>query len=176
MITIKEFARKLESQVNRPWYPFALGFIALIDNGIFLLPIAAMMVTSTLTAPKRWFSLALSTTIGSAIGAVLFSVLVSHFGVSFIESTYPSLTHSQSWQLAAQWINHYGFWALFIFCALPISEHPAIIFAMAANIPIATVAVSITAGKIIKFFALAWIASHAPELLLKLKWFRKGID
>ena len=166
---------KLESQVLKPSYPYVLGAVALIDNFIFLIPIAAILVTSVLTARKRWFPLALWTAIGSSIGAILFSLVIFHFGISIIETFTPGLMTHRSWHEASHLINEYGTWALFLVCALPISEHVIIVLAVLAKIPLTTVAFGITAGKLVKFFALSYLASHAPNVLLKLKWLKKDL-
>ena len=170
------FMMKLERHVLSPAYPLWLGGIAFIDNFIFLIPIAALLLTSVAAAPKRWFNLAFWTTLGNALGAILFAFVIEHYGLSLVDHLAPKLVHSHEWTRAASWVSEYGVWALFGVCALPISEHVVIILAVLARIAVTEISIAIFAGKLIKFFLLSWLASHAPRLLMKVKWIQKDVE
>jgi membrane protein YqaA with SNARE-associated domain len=166
---LNRFLNRLEHHASKPWYPFAAAAIALVDNFLFVVPIAALLITSVFAAPKHWKRTSFWVTLGSAIGAVVFAIVIRYYGISIIESFFPHLMKGAAWRIGDRWINDYGLWALFFVEAIPITDHPLIALAALTALPMPEVAGVIVLGKSIKFFTVGWIASHSPKLLLRFK-------
>ena len=167
MKKIEPFLKQLEKNVNQSWYPIALGFIALIDYFIFVVPMVPLMVTSVFASQKGWLRLSLLTALGSSLGAILFALSVHYFGVSLLQSVAPQILVSTVWQEGEIWISKYGFGALFAFSVLPLSDHPIIAIAALTRLPMLGIGVVVIVAKLIKFVGFGWMASHTPRLLKK---------
>ena len=167
--------RKLETHATQPWYPLALGLIAAVDNFIFVVPMVAFAVSTTLLAPRRWISIAFFIAVGNALGAGIFAYIANRYGLSFILAVCPSMLHHSTWKVAERWFQDYGLWGLFLNSCLPLTDHPMLAMAGLAKIAIPKIFLASLCGKIIKFFTLGWLASHAPGVLFRFNSFKKEV-
>lgn len=89
-----------------------------------------------------------------------------NFGWSILLEGYPEL----AWLQATDWLSRYGLLALFGVMAvpLPIPKMPVLAVAGIYRLPIPDVFVAIVAGKIIKYFAYAYITLRFPEAVHSL--------
>ncbi len=171
---VNRTVQRLESHASSPWYPFALGFVALIDNFIFVIPMVPVLITSVFLTPKRWFSFAFFQAIGSSLGVLLFSLVISVHGTHFIQAIAPNFMEGDLWHHAEVWVAQYGLWALFGTSVLPITDHPVIAILALHKVSSIDVMLINFFGKIIKYLVFSWLASHAPKTLMKLKVIKKA--
>lgn len=167
------YIRGLQRFAGRWWYPPLIGLFAIIDNFVFIIPSDGILISSVLLTPKRWLLLALTTTIGSAIGALILASLVEVHGLPLILDFYPSLLETTSWTLTSRFFEEYGLYLVFLVSMTPLMQQPVIILAALAFTPLHELAPVLFFGRGVKFVVLAYIGSHAPRLLKKL-WGVKG--
>ena len=165
-----------EHQANRPWFPLGIAVAAFIDYYLIIIPMIAVLISSVMLAPKRWVQISVFMSLGSMLGVLSFSSLISHYGIHGIELFAPSLLSSSTWLETEAWIAKHGEWALFSISALPMTDHPSIAIVSLAKMPLFKIAPIVALAKLFKYMGFAWIASHAPERLAKLKWLKREVD
>jgi membrane protein YqaA with SNARE-associated domain len=170
---IQSYVKILQRYADRAWYPPLLGLLAALDNFIVIIPNDGILISSSILAPKRWFSLALNVAIGSTLGAAVLAAFVETQGLTWILEMYPRINETRTWILTADFFEKYGMLLVFIVAVTPLVQQPAIILASMAGIPIILIAAVVFAGRFIKFLIMAYIGSHAPRLLSKI-WGLKG--
>lgn len=118
--------------------------------------------------PRRWLWLAIASTIGSTIGALLLATFIEIHGLPLLLEFYPNLPETTSWTLIARFFEQYGLYLVFLISMTPLMQQPVIILAGLALTPLYELAPVIFFGKGVKFVVFAYIGSHAPRLLKKL--------
>ncbi len=160
--------RRLRRYVDRPWYPFVLGTLTFLDFFVVFVPSDGIIVASAVARPKKWFTLGVAMALGSLIGGVFMAELSRHYGESFITWISPGLLNSEAWEMAETWLENHGIWALFLIAASPLAQQPSVLLAGLTDMPITHIGIAIGSGRLLKFLAYAWIASHTPKLLKKI--------
>jgi len=173
---LSKFIRTLQTYVSRPWYPPLLGLLAALDHLIIIIPTDGLLVTSILAAPKRWLSFVLWLTLGSVLGGTLLATFIQTYETPFLEWVSPGIHLTEYWKLTDSWVEEYGLWALFTIAALPIFQHPVIAITALAGLPLYQIALFMLGGRIIKYGVFGWLASHAPQALLRMKSVRKELE
>ena len=150
-----------------------LGFCALISfcgtiSAAF--PVTAVVIMGVLLAGRRWVTLSIACSLGSAIaGAII--VGVSHMlGYDEIHHLFPHLISPETWAEASKWIDEFGIWAIFVVGASPLPQMPLLIFFGIVDDRILEAFVALFAGKLIKYTLVAWLSQHFPE---KLSFFKR---
>ena len=67
------------------------------------------------------------------------------------------------------WVDRFGMWAVMLVAFAPIVDHPIIAVAALTGMAFPEAAIALLVGKTLKFFALAFLVTFAPETLKKLK-------
>ena len=165
---IRAYVRQLQRYAGKPWYPALIGFLAALDNIIIVVPNDGILISSSMLTPRKWFSLALSVTIGSTVGAVILAAIVMYMGLPWVIEMYPGIDATKTWALSVDFFNQYGLMLVFIVALTPLFQQPAVILAAMANTPLGIIALIIFLGRFIKFFIMAYLGSHAPRLLKKM--------
>lgn len=163
----------LEEHLNKPWFPWVVGFVFFIDHFILFVPLDALLVTSVLAAPKRWIALFVGAATGFALGAVLFAHLIQLYGLSIVERLTPGVTHTAVWMQSELWMHHYGIVAVGVFSMIPLTMHPLVAIAALNHIPLLLIGLSLFVTRFLKYGLLAWISVYAPVHLHRFKFFRK---
>lgn len=172
----QQWLRRVESYVEKPWYPALLGFLAFIDYFIILIPTDGLLITSIMAAPRRWLSIGIAVSIGTTLGAAAFAITVHHLGNPFIDWLTPGIREHALWRASDGWVDKHGLWAMFGIAAMPIFQHPAIAIAALAQMPLTKMILAVFAGRSLKYFAFSWLSSHAPHYLFKFKSVRKEVE
>lgn len=160
--------RGLRRYVDRPWYPFALAGLTMIDFFVVFIPSDGIIVASAMARPKRWVSLGIAMALGSLIGGLILAAVAQHFGEPFINWISPGLLDSEAWLTSEAWLERHGIWALFLVAASPLAQQPSILLAGLTDMPIWEIGLALASGRLLKFLAYAWIASHTPKLVKKI--------
>lgn len=171
--TIKLWIKRLQQFVDTFWYPPFLGLLAALDNLVIIIPNDGILISSVMLARRRWLSLALNVTIGSSLGALLLAFIVEQKGLPWILNLYPGIDQSQIWIWTLHFFQNYGLLLVFIVALTPVAQQPAVILASLAQTPLFELWLIVLAGRLIKFLIMAYIGSHAPQLLSRL-WGLQG--
>lgn len=167
-VQIKKLVKELQKHTARVWYPPLIGFLALLDNFIIIIPNDGILISSSMLQPKKWFALALWIAVGSTIGAILLATLVELQGLPWILEFYPGVKDSKTWTYTIELFEKYGLLLVFLVAVTPLMQQPAVIMASLANTPLFELTLVIFVGRFIKFLIMAYVGSHTPRLLGKL--------
>lgn len=165
---IEALIQYLQHFTDRKWYPPMLGFLALIDYFIIVIPTDGILISSTMLKPKRWVYLAFCVAIGSTIGALLLFYLTQALGLTWILDIYPNINKGQIWILMENFFDQYGLLLVFVIAATPLIQQPVVILAALTQTPLLPFLISILIGRLIKSLIISFIGSHTPHLLSKL--------
>jgi len=166
-VKIQRFVKTLQKHADRPWYAPLIAFLSALDNFIVIIPNDGILVSSAMLKPRRWFLFAFAITIGSTLGGLSLAALVEFQGLPWVETTFPALVSSVTWQWTDHFFDEYGLVVIFIVGLLPIAQQPAVVLAALAGTPLAELTAAIGLGRFIKFMAMAYLGSHAPRVLGK---------
>ncbi|MCB9727892.1 MAG: hypothetical protein H6744_14520 [Deltaproteobacteria bacterium] len=151
----------------RPWAHGVVFALAVLDVFIMVIPIDEVMMLAVLARPKRWVRAFLLMTLGSAVGALLVSLLVQ-LDLDWVHRYIiePVMTPELRDQ-ATRWLSDWGIlalagWAL-SFLPLP----PAVIVVALAGVsPLAILAATFL-GRVPKSAFFAWLTAKAPQKLAR---------
>lgn len=165
---VQRYVKWLEQFADRPWYPFLISFLSVLDNFLIVIPNDGILVASSMLIPKRWLLFAIFVTVGSTIGSVLFTALVEMQGLPWILEYYPGIMETGFWKWTEKFFIEYDILIVFVVAILPITQHPVLILAGLANTPLFTLMVIIFFGRLFKFLLMAYLGSHSPKLLKRI--------
>lgn len=153
--------------VNRPWYPAMIAFLAALDFFIVVVPTDLFLISAVFGRPRRWLPISLTIALGSTLGAVILAYVLD-YDQELIHRAFPSVFASSQWAYAERLIEEYGIYAIFFAAVGPLPIQPFVLVgALSAHLSLEGLAISVAAGRVIKFSLFGWIASHAPRLLEK---------
>ena len=168
--------RQLETFTEKPWYALLIGFLALIDTFVIVIPTDGILISSTMLKPKRWLLYAVTITVGSTIGALIFAYVLEKHGLPWILDIYPNLTTGNMWMWMENFFNQYGLIIIFLIAASPVIQNPSIVLACMADISLTHIFLVIFAGRFLKYLIMGYISSHAPRLIGKLWGVQDELD
>ncbi|MFZ2629141.1 MAG: VTT domain-containing protein, partial [Rugosibacter sp.] len=126
-------------------------------------PVTAVVVPASLLAPGRWRQIAVTTALGSALGATLLVIVCHHLGWSQVYRHFPEFVGNARWGEVMAWMSRYGLLALFVIALSPLPQTPALVFAGIVRHDYADVFAVMLAGKFFKYGAYAWLTASFPE-------------
>lgn len=165
---IRSWITILQKHVQSWWYTPLIAFLAALDSIVIVIPTDGLLVSATMLNPKRWVYLAVCLTLGSALGALFLAYLLELHGLPLLLKWYPEIVQTKSWMITDQLMDRWGALALFAVALSPFMQHPAVILAALAGMPLLELFGIVFVGRLIKYLALAWISTHAPDMLWKL--------
>jgi len=131
-----------------------LALVSFTESSCFLIPPDVMLAPMTLARPeKAWFYAAL-TTISSVLGGLL-GYLIGLFAFQTVEPWLQSMGYMDSYQLAQQWFEQWGFWAIFLAGFTPIPYKIFTIASGAAGMALIPFVLGSTIGRGMRFFLVA---------------------
>lgn len=163
MAIIQSTIQRLTRFSDRPWFPIVLGFLALIDFFILVLPADWILVSSVILNPKHWPPIAIAMTIGSTVAALVLAGLIDWHGMEVVTYLFPDLTQVPLWLWLESVFQDYGLALILGISATPLMIQPVIVIACLAEVPIKELIAIVFVGRLIKCGALAYMASHAPK-------------
>lgn len=171
MSKIKKFIthtiKTLQNYINRAWYLPMISLLAFLDNFLVVVPTDGILISSSMLRPQKWFLFGLFVAIGSSIGAFGLAWLIEGNGIAIVEKLFPDIQSSSAWIRTQHFFNEYGLWLLFAVAVTPFTQQPAIILAVLAGVPIIQIFLIELLGRWIKFTLMAYLGSHAPNLIKK---------
>jgi membrane protein YqaA with SNARE-associated domain len=109
--------------------PAYLGTLSFAESSFFPVPPDIMLAPMCLAKPEHAWRFALLTTVTSVAGG-LAGYAIGYFAFEAITPWLQTTKYWASYQIAVQWFNDYGFWAVFIAGFSPI---PYKVFTIAAG-------------------------------------------
>jgi membrane protein YqaA with SNARE-associated domain len=165
--------QKLKTFADRSWYAPLVGLLAGLDQFIVVIPIEWLLIPGVLVRPKRWLSSALWVTTGCALGALLLAGVAENYGPDLLTQWAPSVVHSKGWVQATGFLDEHGALSVFLIAVSPFPQQPIVALAGLAKISLPKVFLAVWMGRAIKYCLVAWLASHAPNLLSRLPGAKK---
>jgi membrane protein YqaA with SNARE-associated domain len=156
---------KLEQNIDRPWYFFWIAFLAAADMYLSFIPTDIVLFTTIFLRPKRWLVASLSIGLGSVAGAASIGFLVEWKRDFVFTTLFPSLLTHPWWQKATVWVENWGSGAVFVTGLGPFPQQFTLIVAVLGGLSLHLTLFWYTLGRLIKFVAYGWIASHSPKAL-----------
>lgn len=165
---ITHAVKLLQYYIDRAWYLPVLSVLAFLDNFLVVVPTDGILISSSMLKPQKWFFFALFVAIGSAVGALGLAYIIEIYGIQIVESLFPNIQASVAWIRTQTFFEQYGLWLLFAVAITPFTQQPAIILAVLAGVPVIQIFIIELIGRFLKFCLMAYLGSHAPNLLKKL--------
>lgn len=155
--------RSLLRRADSRAFPIVVAGTAMVSTLSMTVPFASLLIAGVLLAPKRWQVIAISSSVGAALGGGLLYLAFHHLGWELLFTRYPDVLRSAAWSDATRWLGAYGVPALFLIAATPLPLTPALMFAGITRLPVVEVLLALWLGKLVKYLAYAWLASRFPE-------------
>ena len=166
---------KLERLVDHfSFYPL-LALFAALDSFLLIVPTDGLVVSSTLLRPKRWMTISFIAAIGSALGVLCLAALIRWKSDELIATFFEDALTSTSWSRTETFIDQYGTGALALIALSPFPQLPAVILTAMSHMSLTNIALSVFAGRVVKFAFFAWAATHAPRLLGKITGLKREL-
>lgn len=167
---------RLERFAQRIWYTPVVALLAALDLFILVVPTDALLISNVALRPKRWISIAIWFTAGSALGSLALALLINHYGIDFLGALGLHPDKFPSWEMTARWIRDYQGPALAVFGGGPLPLQPAVMLAAIAKVSPGAIFFWVALGRALKFFFFAWAATHAPNLLNRIWGVRTEVE
>lgn len=155
--------RALTRRADTRTFPLVVAAVAMATTLSMTIPFGTLIVAAVLLAPRRWRGIAMASSIGAAIGALVLYLVFHHLGWNRFFAAYPDLVRSSAWRDATSWLGGWGVPSLMVIAALPVPLTPALMFAAVSRLPVAEVILALWAGKLVKYTLYAWLASAFPS-------------
>lgn len=169
----KRLVSRIERYTDHPLYPVLLGFLAGIDLFVVIIPTDVLLVSYVAIHPKRWWPTAIATALGSAIGAVVLALFIQKHGVSILDSIVPGMMTTHWFVKVNGMMKHYGALTVFLVSLSPFIQHPAVVLAALAPVPMISIFAYSLAARTIKYLIWAWFAKGAPGRIRQLRFRRR---
>lgn len=149
----KTYTKTIELSA-KPAASFYLFLLSFTEASFFIVPPDVMLAPMCLAQPKKIWRLTLIAIVGSVLGGAL-GYFIGMFGFNFVQPYIEQYGYQSHYDLAMQWFDDWGFWAIFIAAVTPI---PYKIFTIAAgvlmmNFPLFLIASLL--GRGLRLFAVA---------------------
>ena len=143
------------------WGPLGVMLIATLDSAGIPLPagVDALLITVAATNPAKAYLAALLATIGSVGGNVFLYWVARKGGEAYLERH----TQSRGARRFSRWFRRYGLITVFIPTVAPIVPLPLKVFVLTAGatgITLRAFVLTILAGRIPRFLAMAYLGSQ----------------
>lgn len=169
----------LASNAKAKYYLFILSFS---ESSFFPIPPDVMLLPMCMANHSRAWYFALITTVGSVLGGI-FGYFIGSYSFDMIEPFLNNRGYIESYLLAVQWFEDWGFWAVFIAGFSPI---PYKVFTIAAGttfMPLIPFIIASVIGRGARFYLIAYLVKvfgNKADALIKgymdrISWILIGI-
>jgi membrane protein YqaA with SNARE-associated domain len=162
--------RSLLRRADSRAFPIVVAGTAMVSTLSMSVPFASLLIAAVLMAPKRWRAIAISSSVGAALGGGLLYLAFHHLGWELLFTRYPDVLRSVAWSDATRWLGAYGVLALFVIGATPLPLTPALMLSGITRLPVVEVMLALWLGKLVKYLAYAWLASRFPARAMRTEW------
>jgi hypothetical protein len=158
----------VKNGASHPIFPIIAALIVTADFFFPLLPSTALVVFASLVAPRKWWSIAVGCSVGSALGCLIIATLFQEFGWMVINYLFGDLRAAPQWQTIEWAIQKFGIFALFLMSFLPMPLRVPTLITAVGGIPAYGIALTVLFGRLLGYGALAGLAAKSPDRLLRL--------
>lgn len=155
---------------GRGWFVAFSALMAALDLFVGVIPTEGFLITAVLARTRRWLSISLWIALGSALGALALAAILRAYGEPLLTAVAPGLMRTHAWAQAEDLLLRYGGIALTGIALSPIPLPPAVILAGLSHEPLIEISLGVFVGRCVKYLVFAWIASHAPGRLGRLRY------
>lgn len=131
-----------------------LAGVSFAESSFFPIPPDVLLAPMTLAQPRRWWRLALLTTITSVLGGVA-GYLIGYLALEAVTPLLHKVGYWHHFETASAWFEKYGFWAIFIAGFTPIPYKVFTIAAGAAHMALLPFLLGSIIGRGGRFFLVA---------------------
>lgn len=153
---------------KRWWFAPLVAVLSAADAFLLVVPNEPILVAAVTARPKRWLSIGIWATVGSAVGAAVFAWLVS-LGSGWLIGLFhlSKLRHTHTWIDSVKAIRRFGLWGLALVSLSPLPQHPAVLIAGLVQMSVLDVFIAVLLGRAPKYLGIAYLAAKAPKKLRK---------
>lgn len=145
-----------------------MGVIALACTLSMSIPFGPLLSSGVMLQRQRWRGIALSSTVGSTLGALLLVVFFTSLGLAEAQREFPAVFEAEAWKQASGWVESYGLYALFVVSASPLPQTPFLLLCAYWDMPLAGIVLAIFLGKLIKYGVVAWTVNLMENEVIHL--------
>lgn len=141
---------------RHPNAPRYLVLVSFIDSSVFPVSPLFMLLPMTFVRPDKAFQFAFITAISSILGGILGYLLGLGAFEAVMSPLLQWLGYMDMYQVALQWFQRFGFWAILIGCFSPFI--PFKIFTIGAGVlqlPFGWFLLAASIGRFLRFFLIA---------------------
>ena len=163
----------LASNAKAKYYLFILSFS---ESSFFPIPPDVMLLPMCMANHSRAWYFALITTVGSVLGGI-FGYFIGSYSFDMIEPFLNNRGYIDSYLLAVQWFEDWGFWAVFIAGFSPIPYKVFTIAAGATFMPLIPFIIASVIGRGARFYLIACLVKvfgNKADALIKTYMDRIG--
>ena len=162
---IRRAVARLFPYADRWWFPLLAALVSAAATLSLTIPVGPVLIALVALNPLRWRPIVLWSALGSAAAGALFTHLLGHFGMAWIDQQLPQLAQSKHWHYLVEWVAAYGFLTLAAVAASPFAQTPALILAALLGMRSPEVFAALLAGKALKyaFIGAATVRAARPS-------------
>ena len=160
---------------DAPWYLAAVSFV---ESWVFPIPTAFMLLPMVYATPQKGIQLATIATVSSVLGGV-FGYLLGYCVIEVLLPWIIEFGYQSSYELAQQWFQQWGGWALFLAGFSPIPYKIFTITAGSLSMSLLPFVLASLVGRGSQFFLIAglvmWLGpKFAQSIRRYLDWIGWG--
>ena len=146
---------------HAPWY---LGGLSFAESSFFPIPPDVMLAPMSLAQPKRALYFATLTTVASVLGGI-FGYLIGLFAFELVAPVLQEGRYAETFQLAKQWFDEWGFWAVLAAGFSPIPYKVFTITAGVLSMPFLPFVLASFIGRGARFYLVAMLMAWGGEAM-----------
>jgi hypothetical protein len=159
--------RRVSRYQKRWWYLPLLAALAAADLFVGFIPTDALVVSAAMLRPRKWLRSAVIIALGSAVGALALAWAIHVVGDPVLTWLFGTPEGPAEWKDTKAFLERYGAPALALMAGGPLPQQPAVALCSLGGMRLDVIALSVLAGRLIKYCVFAYSATHARRFLRK---------
>lgn len=160
---IRRWIGELFPFADRWWFPPIAAILSAAATLSLTVPVGPVLIAVVALNPRRWRAVVLWAVLGSAVAGALFTHLLGHFGMAWMDRQLPQLASSKHWHLLVEWTANYGFLTLAAIAATPFAQTPALILGALLGMRWPSVFGALLIGKALKYAVIGAATARATR-------------
>ncbi|TNF44176.1 MAG: DedA family protein [Epsilonproteobacteria bacterium] len=157
---------KAMNWARHPKAPWFLGGLSFAESSFFPVPPDVMLAPMSLAKPKKAWYYASLTTITSVLGGIL-GYFIGVFAFDLIEPVLHNYGYYDRYELAKNWFETWGFWAIFVAGFSPIPYKVFTIASGVVGMAFLPFVIASLVGRGLRFFMVAGLMAWGGEPMEK---------
>lgn len=157
---------KAMNWARHPKAPWFLGGLSFAESSFFPIPPDVMLAPMSLAQPNKAWFYAFLTTITSVLGGIL-GYFIGVFAFDLIEPILHNYGYYDRYELAKNWFETWGFWAIFIAGFSPIPYKVFTIASGVVGMAFLPFVIASFVGRGLRFFMVAGLMAWGGEPMEK---------